>query len=60
MVKYHVEWAQIKYESDVFSPAQIKLANYENQVFDNLKDIAAMHTIGLRQKIEENCTVFTD
>ncbi|TDD74405.1 PAS domain-containing sensor histidine kinase [Flavobacterium caseinilyticum] len=60
MLDYLVEWARIKYASDVFSPAQIKLANYVNQVFDNLKDTAAMHTISLCHEIEENTTVFAD
>jgi PAS domain S-box-containing protein len=60
MLDYLVEWARIKYASDVFSPAQIKLSDYVKKVFDTLKDIAAMHTISLCQEIEENSTVFAD
>jgi signal transduction histidine kinase len=60
MLDYLVEWARIKYASDVFSPAQIKLSDYVKKVFDTLKDIAAMHTISLCQEFEENSTVFAD
>lgn len=60
MLDYLVEWARIKYASDVFSPAQIKLSDYVKKVFDTLKDTAAMHTISLCQEIEDNSTVFAD
>ncbi|NDP26519.1 MAG: PAS domain S-box protein [Flavobacterium sp.] len=60
MLDYLVEWARIKYASDVFSPTQIKLSDYVQKVFDSLKDTATMHTISLYQEIEENSTVFAD
>ncbi len=33
MLDYLVEWARIKYASDVFSPTKIKLTDYINRVF---------------------------
>jgi PAS domain S-box-containing protein len=60
MLDYLVEWARIKYASDVFSPTQVKLSDYVKKVFDNLKDTAAMNAVSLCQEIEENSTVFAD
>lgn len=60
MLDYLVEWARIKYASDLFSPIQIKLSDYVKKVFDTLKDTAALNTISLCQQIEENRTVFAD
>lgn len=60
MLDYLVEWARIKYASDVFSPTKIELLDYVKQVFATLKDTATINTINLHQEIEENTTVFAD
>ncbi|MDQ3046922.1 MAG: PAS domain S-box protein [Bacteroidota bacterium] len=50
MLDYLVEWARIKYASDVFTPSQIELRKYVNKVFESLKDTAALNTINLIMK----------
>lgn len=60
MLDYLVEWARIKYASEVFSPKQIELVKYINQVFDKLKEIASVNSINLHHEIEENESVFAD
>ncbi|HBG70223.1 MAG: hypothetical protein A2W93_13290 [Bacteroidetes bacterium GWF2_43_63] len=60
MLDYLVEWARIKYASDVFSPTQIKLTEYIDKVFDTLKETASINTINLHHEIEENTSVFAD
>ena len=60
MLDYLVEWARIKYASDVFSPTQIKLTEYIDKVFVSLNETASINTINLHHEIEENTTVFAD
>ncbi len=60
MLDYLVEWARIKYASDVFSPAKIKLTEYITKVFESLGETASINTINLHHEIEENTTVFAD
>ena len=60
MLDYLLEWARIKYASEVFSPAKIQLAKYINLVFDTLKEIAGVNEISLHHEIEENECVFAD
>jgi PAS domain S-box-containing protein len=60
MLDYLVEWARIKYASDVFSPTQLKLTDYIAKVFAYLSEMAAINTINLHHEIEENITVFAD
>ena len=60
MLDYLVEWARIKYASDVFSPTKIKLTDYINKVFETLNETATVNTINLHHEIEENCEVFAD
>lgn len=60
MLDYLVEWARIKYASDVFSPSQIKLTEYINKVFEVLGETASINTINLHHEIEENTSVFAD
>ncbi len=60
MLDYLVEWARIKYASDVFSPTKIKLIDYINKVFETLNETATLNTINLHHEIEENCEVFAD
>ncbi|WP_395058161.1 ATP-binding protein [Flavobacterium sp.] len=60
MLDYLVEWARIKYASDVFSPTKIKLIEYINKVFETLKETASINTINLHHEIEENTFIFAD
>ena len=60
MLDYLVEWARIKYASDVFSPTKIKLTHYIDKVFDTLNETASINAINLNHEIEENTTVFAD
>lgn len=60
MLDYLVEWARIKYASDVFSPTKIKLKEYINKVFETLNETATVNTINLHHQIEENISVFAD
>lgn len=60
MLDYLVEWARIKYASEVFSPTKIELGYYVKHVFSILKETAAINTINLHQEIEENTHVFAD
>ena len=55
-----VEWARIKYASDVFSPTKIKLIEYINKVFETLNQTALIKTINLHQEIEAETFVFAD
>lgn len=60
MLDYLVEWARIKYASDVFSPKKIKLTQYIEKVFDTLNDSASINAINLHHDVEENTSVFAD
>jgi PAS domain S-box-containing protein len=60
MLDYLVEWARIKYASDSFSPAQLKLTEYIDKVFEKLKDSASLNTINLHHEIEADTSVFAD
>jgi two-component system CheB/CheR fusion protein len=60
MLDYLVEWARIKYASDVFSPTKIQLTQYIDKVFDTLNDAALINTINLHHDIAENTSVFAD
>ena len=60
MLDYLVEWARIKYASDVFSPKKIKLTEYINKVFETLNETASINTINLHHEIEANTSVFAD
>lgn len=60
MLDYLVEWARVKYASEVFSPEKIELSTYVKKVFDILNDTADLNTINFHQEIEENESVFAD
>lgn len=60
MLDYLVEWARIKYASEIFTPTKLELTHYVNQVFDILKDNAQINNINLHHEIEENVNVFAD
>jgi two-component system CheB/CheR fusion protein len=60
MLDYLVEWARIKYASDVFSPTKINLTDYINKVFETLNETALINTINLHHDIDADTTVFAD
>jgi two-component system CheB/CheR fusion protein len=60
MLDYLVEWARIKYASDVFSPTKIKLPEYIKKVFETLNESASINAINLHHEIEEDTSVFAD
>jgi two-component system CheB/CheR fusion protein len=60
MLDYLVEWARIKYASDVFSPTNIKLTEYIKKVFDTLNETALINTVNLNHEIETDTSVFAD
>ncbi|HET6557901.1 MAG TPA: PAS domain-containing sensor histidine kinase [Prolixibacteraceae bacterium] len=60
MLDYLVEWARIKYASEVFTPKQIHLLPYVKKVFDILSEVAAKAFVSLHLEIEENIHVFAD
>jgi len=60
MLDYLVEWARIKYASDVFSPTNINLTELINKVFETLNETAHINTINLHHEIEPNTSVFAD
>lgn len=60
MLDYLLEWARIKYASDVFSPTKIELMEHVEKVFDTLKETATLNTINLHHEIKENVSVFAD
>lgn len=60
MLDYLVEWARIKYATEVFSPTKIKLVDYVQKVFDTLNETAALNTVNLHHEIKENESVFAD
>lgn len=60
MLDYLVEWARIKYASEVFNPTQLELAQSVEKVFDTLNETASVKAINLHHDIEENTSVFAD
>lgn len=60
MLDYLVEWARIKYATDVFSPTKIKLTDYIDKIFDGLKETASINAINLNHNIEADTMVFAD
>jgi two-component system CheB/CheR fusion protein len=60
MLDYLVEWARIKYASDVFTPTKLNLAQYIDRVIETFKEAATLKAINLHREIEENTTVFAD
>ncbi|MGE5427320.1 MAG: ATP-binding protein [Methylococcaceae bacterium] len=60
MLDYLVEWARIKYASEVFTPRKIQLLPYVKKVFETLSEVAAKASITLHLEIEEDIQVFAD
>lgn len=60
MLDYLVEWARIKYASDVFSPTKLNLSEYIDKVFETFNETASIKTINLHNEIKGNTSVFAD
>jgi two-component system CheB/CheR fusion protein len=60
MLDYLLEWARIKYASEVFSPTKLELSKHVQAVFGLLNEAAALNAINLHSEIEENEAVFAD
>ena len=60
MLDYLVEWARIKYASEAYSPAKIKLVTYVRKVFNTLKENAVAKNLHLHTGIDKKITVFAD
>lgn len=60
MLDYLVEWARIKYASEVFFPSKIDLIKYVDKVFDTLNETASTSAIILHNKIKADTSVFAD
>jgi len=60
MLDHLVEWARIKYASEVFSPSKIEFIQYVEKVFETLNETASINAINLHHEIEENTKVFAD
>ena len=55
-----VEWARIKYASEVFAPTKIEPFYYVQKVFESLQETAALNSISLHNEIEVDTSVFAD
>lgn len=55
-----VEWARIKYASEVFSPTKIVLCDYVEKVFESLHEMASLNAITFHNEIKPDTTVFAD
>ena len=60
MLDYLVNWARIKYPSDIFTPKKIELAQSVNKAFNSLKEMAAKDVVTLYSEVENNIIVFAD
>lgn len=55
-----VEWARVKYASEVFEPVNIELYKSVNKVFKSLKENAVEKGIYLSNEVREDINVFAD
>lgn len=60
MLDYLVEWARIKYAAEAFVPEKIDLCGAITQVFESLKETAAINSIKFLNNVDEKCFVFAD
>jgi len=60
MLDYLVNWARIKYPSDIFTPIKIKLAQSVNKAFSVLSESAAKYEVTLHSEVENFISVFAD
>lgn len=55
-----VEWARIKYASEVFTPKKIELFNCVQKVFEAFDKMASSNSINLYNEIDADVIVFAD
>ena len=60
MLDYLLEWARIKYASEVFTPKKIELGETVQKVFETLNEVAAKDSINLKNEIKDTIRVFAD
>ncbi len=60
MLDYLVEWARIKYASEIFSPNMFRLSDPAQKVFTTLQEVAAEKQISLINAVDGSLMVFAD
>ena len=60
MLDYLLEWARIKYTSEVFTPKKIRLVQYVKKAIDTINEVAETAGVDLHSEIEVNTTVYAD
>ncbi|MBC8004248.1 MAG: PAS domain-containing sensor histidine kinase, partial [Verrucomicrobia bacterium] len=60
MLDYLLEWARIKYASEVFSPSMLDLSNYIRKAFNIFSEHAAVNNISLQNEVPGGTAVFAD
>lgn len=60
MLDYLLEWARIKYASEVFNPVHINLRHSVSKVIETLNETAATHLVNLHNEVEDAIVVFAD
>jgi len=55
-----VEWARVKYATEIFSPEKIKLSDYVKEVFETLSENANEKRIALHNQVGKDIFVFAD
>lgn len=60
MLDYLVEWARIKYASEVFAPEKLQLSHYVKKILNTLNENARSKNIKLFTNINDDISVFAD
>lgn len=60
MLDYLVDWARIKYATEAFTPAKIRLGEYVKKVLNDLNKIATANNIQIDNEIGNGIFVFAD
>jgi PAS domain S-box-containing protein len=60
MLDYLVEWARVKYASEVNEPSFSMLASQVDYVFQSLGEMAGLKDIQLKNQVDAKTTVFVD
>lgn len=60
MLDYLLEWARIKYAAEAFVPEKIDLCEIITNVFESLKETAAINSIKFQNDAGEKCYAFAD
>lgn len=60
MLDYLLEWARIKYASEVFSPSMLDLSNCIRKVFNLMGELATVNSVSLQNEVPGGIAVFAD